>query len=113
MILLNGQLLLETDADVSPLGDGFQLGTGVFTTMRVRAGRVEFLSAHTERLATDARALGLAPGSEASVLRERCAACVAANDIVDGGLKVVWFAERGGGTGELIMSRAHNYGPEA
>lgn len=113
MILLNGQLLEEADAAVSPLGDGFQLGTGVFTTMRVRDGRVEFLLEHAERLSTDARATGLAPGSDLAVLKERCAACLAANDIVDGGLKVVWFAERGGETGELITPRLNNYGPAA
>lgn len=113
MILLNGQLLPEADATASLLGDGFQLGAGVFTTLRVREGRVEFFREHTERLVTDARALGLAPGLEPASLGGRCATCIAANGIVDGGLKIVWFAERGGRTGELIMPRPHNYGPEA
>ncbi len=108
MILLNGQLAADEAA-----GKVLGSSAGVFTTMRVRGGRVEFLERHAARLARDARAVGLAAASEIAVLRERCAACVTANGIVDGGLKVVWFGEGGGRTGEVIARRDHAYGAEA
>jgi branched-subunit amino acid aminotransferase/4-amino-4-deoxychorismate lyase len=112
MILLNGELLSEQAASVSPLGDGFMYGAGVFTTMRVTAGRVEFWREHAGRLAGDVRAMGLQPASEYMVLRERCAACIAANRIENGALKVVWFADAEGRTSELISPRAQPYGAE-
>jgi len=112
VILLNGKLLNAAAAAVSPLGEGFQFGVGVFTTMRVRSGRPQFFKAHAERLARDAQALGLLPASEPSVLAERCAACIAVNRMDDGGLKIVWFADTDGSTGEIISQRPHSYGPE-
>jgi branched-subunit amino acid aminotransferase/4-amino-4-deoxychorismate lyase len=113
MILLNGELLSDEAASISPLGDGFMYGAGVFTTMRVTAGRVEFWREHAERLSGDVRAIGLQPASEDAVLRERCAACIAGNRIENGGLKVVWFADAEGRTSELISPRAQPYGAEA
>ena len=112
MIVFNGKLVSGEAVAVSPLGEGFQFGAGVFTTVRVREGRAEFLSEHAERLVRDARALVLAEGSEAGVLCERCAACIAANGIVEGAIKIVWFADAEGGTGEMISQRAHTYGAD-
>ena len=112
MILLNGNLLSEQATSVSPLGAGFMSGAGVFTTMRVTSGRVEFLREHAERLTGDAHAIGLSPASEFTVLRERCAACVAANGIENGALKIVWFADADGSASELIIQRAQPYGVE-
>jgi branched-subunit amino acid aminotransferase/4-amino-4-deoxychorismate lyase len=112
VILLNGKLLNAEAATVSPLGEGFQFGVGVFTTMRVQDGRPQFFQAHAERLVRDARALGLEVASEPSVLAERCAACIAVNRIDAGGLKIVWFADAGGRTGEIISQRPYSYGPE-
>jgi branched-subunit amino acid aminotransferase/4-amino-4-deoxychorismate lyase len=112
MILLNGKLLNAAAAAISPFGEGFQFGVGVFTTVRVQAGRAEFLKEHIERLVRDARALGLLAASEPSVLSERCAACIAVNRLDSGGIKIVWFADTDGSTGEVISQRPHSYGPE-
>jgi branched-subunit amino acid aminotransferase/4-amino-4-deoxychorismate lyase len=110
MLLLNGQLLSENDARISPLADGFMLGAGVFTTLRVRDGRAEFFSEHAARLLDDAHALGLAPGA-AENLRARVTTCIAENSLAerDVGLKIIWFADTDGRTGELIMPRPHRY----
>ncbi len=105
MILLNGKLMDERAAAISPLTPGFQFGVGAFTTMRVRAGRVEFLAWHGERLTQDAAWLGLEPVSAVEALRARCDACLAANALSDGGLKILWFADDGGRTGEIIFPR--------
>jgi branched-subunit amino acid aminotransferase/4-amino-4-deoxychorismate lyase len=45
-------------------------------------------------------------------LRARCEACLAANALNDGGLKIVWFADDAGRTGEIIFPRppAHRAG---
>ncbi|ATC64589.1 hypothetical protein CMV30_11835 [Nibricoccus aquaticus] len=81
--------------------------------MRVRSGRVEFLERHAARLERDAKAVGLAAGLGTTGLAGRCAACVAANGVVDGGVKVVWFAGEGGLAEEVISNRPHAYGVEA
>lgn len=109
MIFLNGKLLAAGAANVSPFGDGFQFGAGVFTTIRVSAGRAEFLGEHFERLSGDARAIGLAAGTTEVQWRERCAACIAANRIEEGGLKAIWFADGEGRTSEIISQRPHSY----
>jgi branched-subunit amino acid aminotransferase/4-amino-4-deoxychorismate lyase len=113
MILLDGKLMSEAEASVSALAEGFQFGAGVFTTVRVRAGRAEFIAEHAERLAGDARALGLVAASSVEGLRERCAVCIATNRIVEGGIKIVWFADRSGRTGEVVSQRAHRYDADA
>lgn len=112
MIVLNGKSASGAAVSVSPLGEGFQFGAGVFTTMRVRDGRAEFLSEHAERLARDSRALGLEAASDEGLLRERCGACIAGNRMVDGAIKIVWFADADGGTGEMISPRACRYGAD-
>ena len=110
MILLNGELVAESAAVISPLSEGFMTGRGVFTTLRVRAGRAEFFVEHTARLMRDAQAIGLGEARLAGTLRERCERCLAANAAALNGVKIVWFADGGKGTGELIMPRPHVYG---
>jgi branched-subunit amino acid aminotransferase/4-amino-4-deoxychorismate lyase len=109
MILLNGKLMDDGEALVSPLAPGFMFGVGAFTTVRVREGRAEFLTLHVERLVSDAGALGLAPASDVATVRARCEVCIAANAIRDGGIKIVWFADEKGGTSEMICQRPHSY----
>ncbi len=107
MILLNGQLAADNAA-----GAIASSATGVFTTLRVRGGRVEFLERHAARLVRDAKAVGLVDMPGAAGLAERCAACASANGIVDGGVKVVWFSGDDGRAGEMISNRPHAYGAE-
>jgi branched-subunit amino acid aminotransferase/4-amino-4-deoxychorismate lyase len=101
MMLLNGKPMDESAATISPLAPGFMFGAGVFTTVRVRAGGVEFMALHAERLANDARALGLEPVSGVDALRARCEVCISA--------KIVWFADENQRTSEVICQRPHAY----
>ena len=111
MILLNGELMAESAAVILPLSDGFMTGRGVFTTLRVRAGRAEFFAEHAGRLMRDAQAIGLGEARLSGTLRERCERCLAANEPALNGVTIVWFADVGGGVGELIVPRPHAYGP--
>lgn len=110
MIVLNGQLMTEQSAAISPLGDGFMTGQGVFTTMRVQAGGFAFFNAHEERLRRDAQAIGLSEVRLTGTLRARCELCLAANGTALNGLKIVRFADGTNGTAELIVPRPHGYG---
>ena len=49
-IALNGRILHEDEARISPLDRGFLYGDGLFETMKVREGRVDFLEEHLSRL---------------------------------------------------------------
>ena len=112
-VVFNGKQVPADTAVVPAASDGFQFGAGVFTTIRVRGGRAEFLREHFERLARDAAALGLAKACEYTTFSGRCAACIAADGVTAGGLKAIWFSDGAGRVGELISSRPHGYGPEA
>lgn len=60
-VILNGAALRAPEVAVSPLGAGLQLGHGVYTTLKVEAGRPVFFAEHCARLSADARAVGLQP----------------------------------------------------
>lgn len=59
VLYLNGALIPEAEARISPLDRGFTLGDGVFETMVAREGRVFRLADHLDRLAEGGRVLGL------------------------------------------------------
>jgi branched-chain amino acid aminotransferase len=58
-VWLNGELVDEADARISPQDRGFLLGDGVFETLRTYGGRLVTLDEHLERLASGARVLGI------------------------------------------------------
>jgi branched-subunit amino acid aminotransferase/4-amino-4-deoxychorismate lyase len=105
-LCLNGRLCRRDRARISPLGDGFMFGRGLFETVRVLGGRPLFLGDHLGRLARSAGPLGLAadPGRIAT----RCARVIAANRLLEGNLKIVLFQDTRE-TGELIIARKGRY----
>jgi branched-chain amino acid aminotransferase len=62
-VWLNGALVEEQDARISPADHGFLLGDGVFETLRSYSGRLPTLREHLDRLAEGTRALGIATPS--------------------------------------------------
>lgn len=68
-IWLDGELLPADARHLSVYDRGFQLGDGVFETLRARAGKVIELEEHLERLHHSADGLGihLAPESDAGI----------------------------------------------
>jgi branched-subunit amino acid aminotransferase/4-amino-4-deoxychorismate lyase len=58
-IWLNGELLPQAQALISVNDRGFQFGDGLFETLRVQDGRVQFLAEHLERLRASAQVFRL------------------------------------------------------
>jgi branched-chain amino acid aminotransferase len=58
-VWVNGQVLAADDVHLSAFDRGFQLGDGVFETLRVRGGRATELAEHLERLHRSAGGLGI------------------------------------------------------
>lgn len=58
-LALNGVILAEEDARISPLDRGFLYGDGLFETLKAEPGRVHFLARHLARLARGCRTLGI------------------------------------------------------
>jgi len=66
-VWLNGELVDEADARISPSDHGFLLGDGVFETLRTYDGRLGMLAEHLERLEAGAQVLGL-PAPDRAVI---------------------------------------------
>ncbi len=73
-VFLNGRFIARDEALVSAFDAGFQHGVGLFETMLAVRGaeglRVLHLSAHVERLARSARAMGLSESLRVGALEE-------------------------------------------
>jgi len=110
-VVLNGRLLDAGEARISPLGDGFMFGLGLFETIEVLTGRPVFFEDHFERLRRSAGELGLPFTAAAGALRGRCEQCLSANGLGEGSLKIVVFQDTDG-PGELIVARGKMYLPE-
>jgi branched-subunit amino acid aminotransferase/4-amino-4-deoxychorismate lyase len=102
-VILNGAALRAAEVAVTPLGAGLQLGHGVYTTLKVAAGRPVFFAEHHARLSADARAVGLQP-PDRDGLRTRVELCLARNAVTAAALKIVLFQDAGR-TSELIALR--------
>jgi len=112
IVSLDGRLLPAGEARISPLGEGFLFGAGVFETVRVISGRPAFFFRHAARLGRGAAELGLPPPGDHAGLRSRCLALIGANGIADGSLKIVVF-EDAGRRGELMTVGTGGYPPAA
>jgi branched-chain amino acid aminotransferase len=65
-VWLNGELVDEAEAAISPRDRGLLLGDGVFETLRTYGGRLVTLAEHLERLRAGASVLGIPlPGLDA------------------------------------------------
>jgi branched-subunit amino acid aminotransferase/4-amino-4-deoxychorismate lyase len=107
-VVLNGRLLGAGEARISPLGDGFMFGLGLFETIKVLGGRPVFFADHFERLRRGASELGLTFTAAAGELRARCEQCLTANGLGEGSVKIVVFQDTDG-PGELIVARGKTY----
>lgn len=87
MIWLNGHLVEEAEARISPYDHGLLTGDGVFETLRVYRGVPFAARRHLERLGRAGAALGLAV-PDPGVLREAMAAVVGAEALVEGRLRI-------------------------
>lgn len=86
-VWVNGKLVDEEDARISPFDHGLLTGDGVFETLRVVRGTPFAARRHMERLGRSAAGLRL-PCPEAAVVEAAMHAVVAANGVEDGRVRV-------------------------
>jgi branched-chain amino acid aminotransferase len=108
---LGGCLVPADDPRVIALGDGFQVGRGLFETIRVAGGRLVFFADHYRRLQGSAKTLALGEITSEGTLRRLCERLLEANALAEGALKVVVFADSGG-MGEYVTTRPLPYADE-
>jgi branched-chain amino acid aminotransferase len=86
-VWVDGALVDEAEARVSPFDHGLMVGDGVFETLRVYGGVPFAFTRHLERLEQSAAGLGLsAPDREA--IREAASGVLAANGLTEGRLRI-------------------------
>ncbi|MCX6012775.1 MAG: aminotransferase class IV [Chloroflexi bacterium] len=59
IVFLNGEMIPEAEAKVSPLDYGYLYGYGLFETMRAYQGKIFRLQKHLKRLYNDAQLIGI------------------------------------------------------
>jgi branched-chain amino acid aminotransferase len=112
LLWLDGRLVSENEARVSPFDHGLLVGDGVFETLRVYDGVPFAWTRHHERLVRSAAGLGLsAPGSRE--LRAAVDEVLAANGLADGRVRLTVTggpsplgSERGSGRPTVIVVSA-------
>ncbi|MFN2506056.1 MAG: aminotransferase class IV [Acidimicrobiales bacterium] len=110
IVWINGRVMDEDDARVSPFDHGLLTGDGVFETLRVYRGVPFAIRRHLDRLARSAAGLRL-PLPDASDLRRAMEEVVAANGLVDGRLRLTVTgglaplgADRGGAAPTVVVA---------
>ncbi len=110
VVWVDGALVGEEEARISPFDHGLLTGDGVFETLRVYRGEPYCWRRHYERLARSASGMGLAipPGA---ALRRAALDLIEANGLTDGRLRITVTggpsplgSERGRATPTLILA---------
>ena len=100
IVWINGELVPEQEARISPFDHGWLVGDAVFETLVIVQGMPFAARRHLERLAYSAEHLGVTL-PDADVLREAMIAVAAANGLTEGRLRVTVSS----GTGPLGSGR--------
>jgi branched-chain amino acid aminotransferase len=100
-VWIDGELLAEDEARVSPLDHGLLTGDGVFETLRVYGGVPFAARRHLDRLGRSATGLRL-PVPDRTALRDAMDAVIAADDLHEGRVRITVT----GGVGPLGSDRA-------
>ena len=87
IVWVNGALIEETDACISPFDHGLLTGDGVFETLRVYGGLPFAWRRHLDRLAHSASGMGLIPPPE-DVMRRAALAVLQANGLAEARLRI-------------------------
>ena len=95
LIWLNGKILPESAARISPRDHGLLVGDGVFESVRITAGQAFALGRHLARLGRSAEALGLNLPAVAE-LRTAVTDVLAATGITEGRLRITATSGPGG-----------------
>ena len=103
IVWINGALVPEDEARISPFDHGWLVGDAVFETLVIVRGMPFAARRHLERLAYSAEHLGVTV-PDAEVLREAMIAVAAANGLHEGRLRVTVSS----GTGPLGSTRGNS-----
>jgi branched-chain amino acid aminotransferase len=87
VVYLNGSLIPQSQARISPLDYGFLYGYGLFETMRAYGGHVFRLEKHLARLERSAQELGIDLDSSAKLEKALCDT-LRANDLSDARIRL-------------------------
>lgn len=87
IVWLDGTLVGESEARVSPFDHGLLTGDGVFETLKTYRGKPFGMGLHYQRLVRSATALGISVPGE-SVLREAITAILEANKLAEGRVRI-------------------------
>jgi branched-chain amino acid aminotransferase group I len=122
-VYLNGQLLPQCEAKLSPFDHGFLYGYGLFETMRAYNSHIFRLDSHLTRLCCSAESIGLThdvlttDGEEQS-LKAACMAALEANKLKDARIRLTVSAGEGDMTPDpsscsnpTILISVHNLPP--
>ena len=84
LISVNGELKNRAEAVVSVFDSNFMLGDGVWEGLRMKDGKIPFLTMHLERLYGGARVLDFDDMPSPDDMRARIFDCIEANGMEDG-----------------------------
>lgn len=99
-VCLNGNIFDETEARIAPNDRGLLLGDGVFETLAVRRGEIKRWQAHADRLAHDAKVIGLRTPWAASKIKSWIDKVLSENALTDAVVRIT--ITRGPGPRGLI-----------
>jgi branched-chain amino acid aminotransferase len=71
-VCLDGDIIDVRDVRLEPFSRAFRWGEGLFETIRVRGGVLEYLADHLRRMSASARALGFQPPDVERIARMAC-----------------------------------------
>jgi len=111
-IWMNGTILPEEDARVSPMSAGLLYGWGVFTTLGVRGGRARAFTHHWSRLTAHAERLRVPLAHGPDDVQAALEAVIGAQGVVDGRARVtavrssagVWQPAGGAGSDLFVFA---------
>ncbi len=108
IVYLNGALIPDSEAKLSPFDYGFLHGYGLFETMRAYSGRIFRLEQHLERLFRSARLLGLELAElNNSRLKEAVYSVLRANGLSEARVRLTVS----GGVGEVVPNQSSCQSP--
>ena len=96
LIFHNGRIVPLSEAYLSPGQMGLLMGWGVFTTLRIYAGKPFAFDRHWARMAHDAARLGMNLGHDEQSVRQTVSRLAEANDRLEGMARVSFVKNRGG-----------------
>ena len=83
-VLINDNIITEEKAYIHTKDRGFLLGDGIFETLKVQDGHIEFFEAHYKRLQNSSTALFIPFQYELSTLKKMCLTLIKENGLETG-----------------------------